>query len=97
MKRYDVYAEEDDDYDVVTVQVESDDGDWVMYEEAQAEIDRLKAENAELKIRFSELLQQDFRGHQLQDRMMFTVKGREIIEWWVALDKSAIAKARGES
>lgn len=66
-------------------------------EEAQAEIDRLKAENAELKIRFSELLQQDFRGHQLQDRMMFTVKGREIVEWWVALDKSAIAKARGES
>jgi len=33
----------------------------------QAEIDRLKAENAELKIRFSELLQQDFRGHQLKD------------------------------
>ena len=66
-------------------------------DEAQAEIDRLKAENAELKIRFSELLQQDFRGHQLQDRMMFTVKGREIVEWWVALDKSAIAKARGES
>ena len=63
----------------------------------KAEIDRLRAENAELKIRFSELLQQDFRGHQLQDRMMFTVKGREIIEWWVALDKSAIAKARGES
>lgn len=63
----------------------------------KAENERLKAENAELKIRFSELLQQDFRGHQLQDRMMFTVKGREIIEWWVALDKSAIAKARGES
>jgi len=63
----------------------------------KAEIDRLKAENAELKIRFSELLQQDFRGHQLQDRMMFTVKGREIVEWWAALDKSAIAKARGES
>ncbi len=63
----------------------------------KAEIDRLRAENAELKTRFSELLQQDFRGHQLQDRMMFTVKGREIIEWWVALDKSAIAKARGES
>ena len=63
----------------------------------KAEIDRLKAENAELKIRFSELLQQDFRGHQLQDRMMFTVKGREIVEWWAALDKSAIAKARGGS
>ena len=63
----------------------------------KAEIDRLRAENAELKIRFSELLQQDFRGHQLQDRMMFTVKGRDIIEWWAALDKSAIAKARGES
>lgn len=77
--------------------IESDDGEFVFYDEAQAEIDRLKAENAELKIRFSELLQQDFRGHQLQDRMMFTVKGREIIEWWVALDKSAIAKARGES
>ena len=71
--------------------------DYFDADEAQAEIDRLKAENAELKIRFSELLQQDFRGHQLQDRMMFTVKGREIIEWWVALDKSAIAKARGES
>ena len=77
--------------------IESDDGEFVFYDEAQAEIDRLKAENAELKIRFSELLQQDFRGHQLQDRMMFTVKGREIIEWWVALDKSAIAKARGGS
>jgi len=63
----------------------------------KAEIDRLKAENAELKIRFSELLQQDFRGHQLQDRMMFTVKGREIVEWWAALDKSAIAKARSGS
>ena len=32
-----------------------------------------------------------------QDRMMFTVKGREIVEWWAALDKSAIAKARGGS
>ena len=77
--------------------VESDDGEFVFYDEAQAEIDRLKAENAELKIRFSELLQQDFRGHQLQDRMMFTVKGREIVEWWAALDKSAIAKVRGGS
>ena len=71
--------------------------DYFDADEAQAEIDRLKAENAELKIRFSELLQQDFRGHQLKDRMMFTVKGREIVEWWAALDKSAIAKARGES
>lgn len=96
MKRYSVYAEEDDDYDVVTVQVESDNGEWVLHSEAQAEIDRLKAENAELKTRFGELLQQEFRGHQLQDRMMFTVKGREIVEWWVALDKSAIAKARGD-
>ena len=77
--------------------IESDEGEFVFYDEAQAEIDRLRAENVELKIRFSELLQHDFRGHQLQDRMMFTVKGREIIEWWVALDKSAIAKARGES
>ena len=70
---------------------------WEAQQEAQVEIDRLKAENAELKTRFGELLQQEFRGHQLQDRMMFTVKGREIIDWWVALDKSAIAKARSES
>ena len=63
----------------------------------KAENERLKAENAEVKTRFGELLQQEFRGHQLQDRMMFTTKGREIIDWWIALDKSAIAKARGES
>lgn len=68
-----------------------------MINDMRYRIDRLKAENAELKIRFGELLQQEFRGHQLQDRMMFTVKGREIVEWWAALDKSAIAKARGES
>lgn len=84
-------------YTIDEPMTESDDGEFVFYDEAQAEIDRLKAENAELKTRFGELLQQEFRGHQLQDRMMFTVKGREIIDWWVALDKSAIAKARGES
>ena len=96
MKRYETFLDKHCGQPFANIEEDAN-GGLVMYEEAQAEIDRLKAENAELKIRFSELLQQDFRGHQLQDRMMFTVKGREIVEWWVALDKSAIAKARGES
>jgi hypothetical protein len=95
MKRYETFLDKHCGQPFANIEEDAN-GGLVMYDEAQAEIDRLRAENAELKIRFSELLQQDFRGHQLQDRMMFTVKGREIIEWWAALDKSAIAKARDE-
>lgn len=88
MKRYSVYAEEDDDYDVVTVQVESDDGDWVLHSEAQAEIDRLKAENAELLAALEEMAAQHFCGCKHP-----SCKNCERD----ALCGSAIAKARGES
>lgn len=47
--RYDIRAEEDDDYGLVTALYEKPDGQWVLYENVQSIIDRLQAENDALR------------------------------------------------
>jgi len=47
--RYDIRAEEDDDYGLVTALYEKPDGQWVLYENVKSIIDRLQAENDALR------------------------------------------------
>lgn len=89
MKRYRVYADEHDDYGLVTVQVESDNGDYVLYGEAQAEIDRLKVEKDELLTTQYELADLVESALSIIDRGGWAEISAEL--------RVAIAKARGES
>ena len=78
--------------------IESDDGEFVFYDEAQAEIDRLKARVVELEKWLPIICEIDRRAEKegcIDERCDFTVTVQ--YDDYLATTNQAIAKARGGS
>ena len=103
MKRYETFLDKHCGQPFANIEEDAN-GGLVMYDEAQAEIDRLKAENAELLAALESIVAKNAIYHRLNDNHKWTLSKHQHDGIQEAIDLIAkingnqeIAKARGES